>query len=83
MGDEVHVTVNYYARVGYGHHIQSYCAHLLLKRPQEPLLLFWHVSVSKDWNWCDSNACVTLNSLYVIYSVGVCKVVTNTISLAI
>lgn len=44
MGDEVHVTVNYYARVGYGHHIQSYCTHLLLKRPREPILLFWHVS---------------------------------------
>ncbi|XP_073386115.1 uncharacterized protein [Physcomitrium patens] len=42
MGDEVHVTVNYYARVGYGHHIQSYCTHLLLKRPREPILLFWH-----------------------------------------
>lgn len=42
MAEEVHVTVNYYARVGYGHHIQSYCTHLLAKRPREPILLFWH-----------------------------------------
>jgi hypothetical protein len=47
MGDELHVMVNYYARMGYGHHIQTYCAHLL-KRPRDPLLLFWHVRPQAD-----------------------------------
>lgn len=47
MGDQLHVMVNYYARMGYGHHIQTYCAHLL-KRPRDPLLLFWHVRPHAD-----------------------------------
>ena len=63
MGDEVHVMVNYYARIGYGHHIQSYCAHLLLKRPQEPILLFWHVSGTGNWSWRDSNAVYSVSML--------------------
>lgn len=43
MGEELHVMVKYYVQMGYGHHIQTYCKHHLLKCPRDPSLLFWHV----------------------------------------
>ncbi|KAJ7571602.1 hypothetical protein O6H91_01G168500 [Diphasiastrum complanatum] len=42
MDDELQSLVNYYARVGYGHHILTVCSQQLKKRPHDPCLLFWH-----------------------------------------
>ncbi|KAL2643441.1 hypothetical protein R1flu_011028 [Riccia fluitans] len=42
MADEVQVTILYYARMGYGQHIQNFCSKQLQKRSKDPVLLFWH-----------------------------------------
>ena len=34
--------VNYYAREGYGRHVQMIVGEVLAKRPDDPLLKFWH-----------------------------------------
>ena len=40
-GDDVRALVNYYARAGYGRHVQTVCGEALRSRPGDPTLSFW------------------------------------------
>lgn len=40
-GGEIQALVNYYARAGYGRHIQTVCSEVLRKRSGDPTLQFW------------------------------------------
>ncbi|KAG6540818.1 hypothetical protein Mapa_017795 [Marchantia paleacea] len=42
MADDVQAMIFYYARIGYGQHIQNFCSKHLQKRPKDALLIFWH-----------------------------------------
>jgi hypothetical protein len=41
MSDKVLALVRYYAREGYARQLQTVCAEVLRKRPNDPLLVFW------------------------------------------
>ncbi|BBN03618.1 hypothetical protein MPTK1_2g24910 [Marchantia polymorpha subsp. ruderalis] len=42
MADDVQAMIFYYARIGYGQHIQNLCSKHLQKRPKDAVLIFWH-----------------------------------------